>query len=282
MRFMILAVLLGGFAQGASASPSDALVGSAAEKAVEACISGSDETVELLSDGETVCWRSGIFPLQFLKLGEFMPDAKRVVFSSRGGNVLTAITMVNYLNEVDVPVIIAGPCVSACASVIAPGLDGGRIHESAYFLVHGITSFDAETFLADFQSRKSPEDSADAFLVGLMMPNAWNYYRVQWPRTVGFLEKRGIPVSYMEEPEARMIAAKDALGCPLELMDYFAVLSRDHVLEHIGERFDVVDEFAGDWTDDRFDRLRGSLVPVSADGVVAYASALRKQGCDVD
>lgn len=279
MRIVFLVFVTFLIAPLSKATPSEALIGAAAEAAVQECLAGEGEAVELLSDGESVCWRSAIFPLEFLKLGEFMPDAKRLVLTSRGGNVLTAITMANYLRESGVPVIIAGQCVSACASVIAPGLMGGRIHESAFFLVHGITSFDADTFLADFKARKSDGDTSDAFVVGFMMPNAWNYYSVQWPRTVGFLEKRDIPVSYMEEPEARMIAAKDELGCPLELMDYFALLPRDHVVSHIGERFDEVDAFAGDWDDPRLDRFRDSLEPVGDEGVVVYKAALATNGC---
>jgi hypothetical protein len=260
---------------------SPALTGPAAEVAVEACLAGDGEIVEMLSDGESICWRSGIFPLQFLKLGELVPDAKRMVLSSRGGNVLTAITMANYLRGAELPVIIAGECVSACASVITPGLEGGRIHESAFFLVHGITSYDARTFLADFRARKGADDesAADSFVTGLMMPNAWNYYSVQWPRTVGFLEKRGIPVSYMTEPETRMKAAKDTLGCPLELFDYFALLERGHVLAHVGARFAVVDDFADDWSDDRLSKYREALTPISADGVVAYSAKLEQEGC---
>jgi|GEM_PF-3178101 len=281
MRMILALFLLSLCGPLQAVADTDALTGPDAEAAVEACLSGEGETVEMLSDGESICWRSGIFPLEFLKLGEFMPNAKRLVLTSRGGNVLTAITMANYLRGQEMPVIIAGPCISACASVITPGLEGGRIHESAFFMIHGITSYDAETFLADFRARKGADDAsaADSFVTGFMMPNAWNYYSVQWPRTVGFLEKRDIPVSYMTEPEERMKAAKHALGCPLELFDYFALLRRDHVLEHVGERFAIVDDFAEEWSDARIGAYAEVLKPISDDGVVAYGSKLEQEGC---
>ena len=36
-------------------------------------------------------------------------------------------------------VVIAGPCMSACAMVILPGLDEVYIHRTAHIAVHGIT-----------------------------------------------------------------------------------------------------------------------------------------------
>lgn len=284
-RSLAIAAIALSFLAGRSAearpAPDPLLLGSDIETAIETCLSHRTERVELMEDGETICWNSAIFPLELAKFAQLSPDAKRLVFSSRGGNVLTAITLANLISSLDMPVVFAGECVSACASIVAPGVTGARIHKSAYFLIHGITSFDSDTFLDDYKARKTAEadDNASPTMLGFAAPGAWNYYRVQWPRNEKYLMDRGISPDYMLEAEHRMIAAKDALGCPLELFDYFAILTREHILSHLGDRFSVVDDFADDWTDPRISEAMPYLKPISEDGVVAYSYEMHKKGC---
>lgn len=246
------------------------------------CLADTTERVELMEDGETICWNSAIFPLQVLRFSGLANDAERLIFSSRGGNVVTAITLANMISNLDLPIIFAGECVSACASVIAPGVTNARIHSSAYFLIHGITSFDFQTFKSDFVHRKTQEaeqEGRDGFSPAALVPMAWNYYQVQWPRSVKFLEERGIAKDYMLEAETRMIDAKDDLDCPLELFDYFAVLSREHIVQHLGSRLSVIDEFAGAWEDPRLSVHMPYLRAISEDGVVAYIHEMNNKRC---
>ncbi len=251
------------------------LTGPDAEAAVAECLEQPRETVAMLADGRTVCWTAGIFPVHMLALVNLLPEAERIVFSSRGGNVLTAITLANYLDDLDVPVIIAGQCVSACASVVVPGLRRARIHRSAFLVIHGITSFDGRTFMDDYRERKGlADDGRDAVMAELMVPNAWNYYRVQWPRSVAFLNDRGIDPEYMGNAEARMIRAKAQLGCPLELFDYFAVLSPEHVRAYLGGRLAIIDDFATQWDAPGVGETMPMLRKIDGEDVLVYRRAM--------
>jgi hypothetical protein len=263
-------------AQSVSADPM--LSGPDAEAAVAECLGNRTERVEMLSDGITLCWTAAIYPTDFLRFESLRTDAKRVVFSSRGGNVVTAMTLAARLTQLDLPVILAGRCVSACASVITPGITNARVHPTAYFLVHGITGLERGVFLDDYRWRKAPKEGEATPLESLSLAAefAWNYYSVQWPRTLRFFEQRAIAHDYMREPDLRMLEAKSDLGCPLELMDYFAVLSRDHLRTFLGERLAMIEDFIDDpaaLSDKEY------LQPISADGVLAYKGALREQNC---
>lgn len=254
------------------------LTGPQAEAAVEECLANPHERVEMLSDGVTLCWTAAIYPTDFLAFERLQSQAERVVFSSRGGNVVTAMTLAARLTQLDLPVILAGRCISACASVITPGITNARVHPTAYFLVHGITGLERKTFLDDYRWRKAPEEGEASRLESMVLAAefAWNYYSVQWPRTLNFLDKRAIAHDYMLEPDLRMRDAKEALGCPLELMDYFAVLSRDHLRDFLGERLAMIEDFIDDPV-----QMAASeyLQPISEDGVLAYNGALREENC---
>lgn len=270
----LLALLL----PAAHAAPDPRLTGPQIDALVEACVSDDTERVVMLEDGETVCWNSGIFPPAFAAFQALAPNARRMVFSSRGGNVANAILLANRLAELDLPVILAGRCISACTSVIAPGLTNARVHSSAYFLVHGITSYNRRRFISDYIARKRMADGStlDMLVAGFATSAAWGYYSVQWPRTLAFLDERGIDRAYMTEPEARMQAAKDALACPLELMDYFTVIDRDALRRFLGERLAVIDDFVED------PEAAGQipfLRRIGTDPVYAYRSALSDRGC---
>ena len=54
----------------------------------------------------------------------------------------TARGMSTILDRRNEPAVIAGPCMSACAMVILPGLDQVHIHHTAHIGIHGIGKFD--------------------------------------------------------------------------------------------------------------------------------------------
>ncbi|MDJ0921885.1 MAG: hypothetical protein QNI84_12225 [Henriciella sp.] len=249
-------------AMAASASPDVDFVDGSPEidAVVEACL--ESEGVSLLTEFDTICYNSAIFPEQFLQLNDFDP-AKQIVITSPGGNVATARLMSRILDTRGEPAIIAGQCMSACAMVILPGLDSVYIHRSAHIAVHGITIMDYRRWWG--------------WLKGGAEPAPMNLMMAQLGYDFGFilhnsglehmeehLEGQDVDFEYIASISDEMLIAAEAYECRVDPKDYWGMLDADHLRTFLSDRIRGMEAFAQNWEDPNNTVYKDVTVPISS------------------
>ena len=217
----------------------------AMEAKVDECL--ETEGVGYLTDGETICYNSAIFPEQFLTLNT-LDEGTSIIITSPGGNVATARLMSTILDRKDIPAVIAGPCYSACAMMTLPGLDEVYIHESAEIAVHGIIFAEFNDW---YRWRHDEEPSGiDRFQATMGYNFAFMEFVAARDHVEEHLEDQGVEVGYIGDISSAML--DDAAGhrCKTRFKDYWGIIPPAHVTTYLGDRLlntpDNFDRFDGD------------------------------------
>lgn len=217
--------------------------------------------VSYFEDSKTICYNSAIFPEQFLKLND-LPAADRIIITSPGGNVATARLMSTILDERAEPAIIAGPCMSACAMVILPGLDNVHIHHSAHIAVHGITMMDYRTWWGWLREDRQPSSMALmaaqlGYDFGFVMHSSGK------DQMQAHLEGQGIEVDYIQVISDKMFDAAKTQTCRVDPKDYWGILDAQHLKTYLGDRIIRMEAFAQNWEDPNNAYFKDVAKPIS-------------------
>ena len=216
------------------------------DSAVVACLSQSG--VAFLPDTDVICYNAAIFPEEFLKLNTLEP-ASRIIITSPGGNVATARGMSGILDRRDEPVTIAGPCMSACAMVILPGLSDVHIHRSAHIAVHGIAMMPFKRWWG--WERNDAEPGALAII---QAQYGYDFKFAMYSSLTGHMRQhltdQGIDLGFIDDISEEMEAdARDFNGCRIDPTHYWGMLDREHLRTYLGDAISRMEDFAETWSD---------------------------------
>lgn len=278
MRFFSLCVIAAMFTwSNAYASPDSLYAEPRADidEVVEACL--ETEGVNLLTEYDTICYNSAIFPEQFLQLNDYAP-AKQIVITSPGGNVATARLMSRILDTRGEPAIIAGQCMSACAMVLLPGLDSVYIHRSAHIAVHGITVMDYRNWWG--------------WLKGDAEPTSMNLMMAQLGYDFGFilhdsgrehmeehLAGQDVDYDYIVSISDEMLSAAEAYDCRVDPKNYWGMLDADHLNTFLADRISGMEAFAQNWQDPNNKIYKDVTVPIGSKTYI-FDNDHKEAGCE--
>ncbi|MAI89009.1 MAG: hypothetical protein CBB65_00825 [Hyphomonadaceae bacterium TMED5] len=240
----ISCLLIGSMAQTAQAewaTPDPAL-----DAEVQACF--EQDGVGFLPDSDVICYNAAIFPEEFLQLNDLEP-ASRIIITSPGGNVATARGMSTILDNRAESVVIAGPCMSACAMVILPGLDEVYIHRTAHIAVHGITMIPFGRWYGWLKDDEEPGSVAT-----LIAQSGYNLdFALHGSGTThmrAHLEGQGIDVGYiMDVSDAMEADARAFTSCRVDVKDYWGILNAEHLQTYLGDHLTGMEPFVQSWSD---------------------------------
>lgn len=252
--FCLLALPLGAHSQSADFTPPDP----DRDALVERCL--NTEGVGKLAGTDVICYNSAIFPEQFLKLNTLAP-ARQIIITSPGGNVATARGMSAILDRRGEPAIIAGPCMSACAMVILPGLDAVYIHRSAHIAVHGITHMPYRTWFGWLKAGAKPS-SID--LIRAQMGYDFDYisHVSLADHVAGHLGGQDVGLGFIKEIDAVMSDSAKAHDCKVDPKQYWGMLTSAHIRAHLGNRLTGMEAFAQSWDDPNNLYYRDVIKPI--------------------
>lgn len=217
--------------------------------------------VTYFEDSKTICYNSAIFPEQFLKLND-LPAADRIIITSPGGNVATARLMSKILDERGEPAIIAGPCMSACAMVILPGLDDVHIHHSAHIAVHGITMLDFRTWWGWLRGDRQPSGMA-LMAAQLGYDLGFTMHQSGKDHMEAHLEGQNIDIDYIQVISDKMFEAAKAQTCRVDPKDYWGMLDAQHLKTYLGDRITRMERFAQSRDDPNNGYYKDATYPIS-------------------
>ena len=261
MRWFLIA--FASLAMGASVHAQDASAFDPPDPATDALVAEclARNGVTMLPDTDVICYNEAIFPEQFLKLNEF-PEASKIIITSPGGNVATARMMSAILDRRGEPAIIAGPCMSACAMVLLPGLDNVHIHHTAHIAVHGITMMSYETWWGWLKDDAKPTRSA---MMMAHMGYDFNYALHNSGRShmKGHLKGQHVDPAYIQTISDRM--QEDALNydCRVDPKNYWGMLDAEHIRTYLGDHITRMEAFAQSWDDPNNRYYKRATEPIS-------------------
>ena len=229
------------------------------DRLVEACL--STDGLSVLPDSDVICYNDAIFPEQFLKLRE-MPPASRIIITSPGGNVATARLMSTILDERGEPAVIAGPCMSACAMVILPGLDHVYIHHTAHIAVHGITMMDYRTWWGWLRDDREPSPSA-AMMAHMGYDFGYSLHNSGRSHMQGHLEGQHVDLGFIETISEQMQADAKAHACRVDPKQYWGMLTAAHLRRFLGDHLIGMEAFAQSWDDPNNTAYKAITVPIA-------------------
>ena len=213
---------------------------------VKACF--EQDGVDFLPDTDVICYNAAIFPEEFLKLNELGP-ASRIIITSPGGNVATARGMSGILDRRAEPVVIAGPCMSACAMVILPGLDAVRIHHTAHIAVHGIVMMPFKRWYGWLK-----DDEAPSTIATLQAQMGYNFgFMTHSSGTMhmrAHMADQGVDIGYIDDISDQMEEdARAFTTCRVDPNEYWGMVSAEHLKKYMGSRITQMESFASSWDD---------------------------------
>lgn len=229
------------------------------DAAVEACLETNG--VAYLSDVDSICYNDAIFPGQFLQLAD-LPAAERIIISSPGGNVATARMMSTILDGRDEPLVIAGPCMSACAMVILPGADDIQIHRSAHIAVHGIAMMGFDDWFGWLKEGEAPSGT-DRMMAGIGYNFGYTMHRSGKDHMVAHLDGQDVDQAYIDEVSARMQDDALAHPCRVKTHQYWGMLDAAHLRRHLGDRISHMERFDQAWPEAGRTAFRDRTVAIS-------------------
>lgn len=227
---------------------------------VDQCL--DQKGVGFLPETDVICYNAAIFPEEFLKLNELGP-ASRIIITSPGGNVATARGMSGILDRRAEPVTIAGPCMSACAMVILPGLDQVHIHHTAHIAVHGIAMMPFRRWYGWLN-----EDTEPGSLAILQAQMGYNFpFMVHQSGTTHMkqhLADQGVERAFIDLISTSMEADARAFSlCRVKTDQYWGIVTPAHVKAFLGERIIRMEQFVSSWEEPLNAPYRHIGVPVS-------------------
>lgn len=241
----LLSLCLGLSLLAVAESASYATPDSALDALVAECL--ETEGVNQLEGTNTLCYNSAIYPEQFIKLNS-LPPADRIIITSPGGNVATARGMSSILDRRAEPVIIAGPCMSACAMVILPSLDSVYIHRTAHIAVHGITFMDYRTWFGWLKDDEQP-GSFDLIRAQLGYDFGFVMHYSGQEHIEEHYARQDMDLEFIKSIDAEMTETALAQSCRVPPKDYWGLLTPDHIRTYLGERLVGMEAFAASWDD---------------------------------
>lgn len=217
--------------------------------------------VSYFADSKTICYNSAIFPEQFLKLND-LPAADRIIITSPGGNVATARLMSTILDRRGEPAIIAGPCMSACAMVLLPGLDNVHIHHSAHIAIHGITMMDYRTWWGWLREDREPSAIA---LMSAQLGYDFDFvmHASGKEQMEAHLSGQDVDVDFIQTISNKMMAAALTEPCRVDPKDYWGILDAGHIKTFLGDRVTRMERFAQSWDDPNNGYYKDISKPIS-------------------
>lgn len=250
--------------------PSDQVL----DRQVERCL--ATPGVTFFESDQTLCYNAPIFPEQFFKLNE-IPAARHIILTSPGGNVATARLMSTILDTRDEPAIIAGPCMSACAMVLLPGLNEVGIHRTAHIAVHGITMMDYRTW---FGWRRDGQEPNRAEIMAAQLGYDFDYVLHQSGRTHmrDHLEGQAVDIGFIQSVSDRMYRDASGWTCRLAPKAYWGMLDADHLRAFLGDRLTRLEAFAGTWSAPENTAYKDVTLPIS-DQTYVFKRDLVSAGC---
>ncbi|MAP96543.1 MAG: hypothetical protein CMK07_16480 [Ponticaulis sp.] len=213
---------------------------------VEQCL--GQEGVGMLPDTDVLCYNSAIFPEQFLKLND-LPPASKVIITSPGGNVMTSRGMSSILDSRGEPVVVAGPCMSACAMVILPGLDNVHIHHTAHIAIHGISTIPFGRWWGWLKDDEEPS----RFNI-MIAQSGYDFDFAMHNSGMGLLRGhyagQDVEIGYIEDMSDLMEADARAFeNCRVEVKDYWGIVDAKHIQKYLGDRVSKMERFVQTWSE---------------------------------
>ncbi|MAT36396.1 MAG: hypothetical protein CMK06_14865 [Ponticaulis sp.] len=197
---------------------------------------------------DVICYNAMIFP-DHLKRLKTLPQARRIIFTSSGGNMLVARRMNEELRRRDTPVTIAGPCLSSCAMLIIPGLNRLHIHKTALIASHGITNlgFD-DWYVWEHQGRRPSAMQRASASIG--MDDDYMFYKSANVHVEQHLKSVGVDVGYINRISDRMsLDARRFRDCLVKPSDYWTIMTPDHIQAYLGRSVVRMERFVSGWSD---------------------------------
>lgn len=231
----------------------------ALDAAVDACL--ETEGVSLLSEYNSICYNSAIFPEQFLKLSN-LPEAERIIITSPGGNVATARMMSRILDGREEPIVIAGQCMSACAMVILPGADRLQIHRTAHIAVHGIAMMGFDDWFGWLKAGEAPSKT-DRMMAGLGYNLSYTMHKSGKSHMADHLEGQHVDPDYMDIISARMQADAESHPCRVSTYEYWGMIDAAHLTRYLGDRIEHMEKFDQTWNEPGRTMYRDITVPIA-------------------
>lgn len=213
---------------------------------VERCM--VQEGVGMLEGTDVICYNAAIFPEQFLKLND-LPPASRIIITSPGGNVATARGMSTILDNRGEPAVIAGPCMSACAMVILPGLDKVHIHKTAHIAVHGITMIPYGRWWGWL---KDDEEPSRLSIMTAQLGYDLNFamHSSGTSHMKDHLAGQGVDQGYIDDISDRMEAdARAFKKCRVDVKDYWGIVTAEDLQTYLGDHVTRMEAFVQSWSD---------------------------------
>lgn len=222
------------------AAPSGRAQTGAIDDLVAACL--DMQGVSLIPETATICYNAPIFPEEFLKL-HTTPAAEQIIITSPGGNVATARVMSGILATRTERAIIAGPCMSACAMIILPGLKEVEIHDSAHIAVHGIAMMPFATWWSWLRDDEEPGAMA-MMLAQTGYDFKFSLHASGRRHIVDHLDAHGVDIGYIQSISDAMAAVAAMQPCRVDPGDYWGMLDAKHLAEWLGPRVQTMGRFA--------------------------------------
>jgi len=230
----------------------------ALDAAVDACL--GTEGVSVLSEHNSICYNSAIYPEQFLKLAN-LPETGRIIITSPGGNVATARMMSRIIDQRSEPVVIAGPCMSACAMVILPGADQLLIHRSAHIAVHGIAMMGFQTWFGWLKQGASPSQT-DIMVAGLGYNFGYTTHKSGKDHMQGHLAGQDVDQGYIDLISEQMERDAAAHPCRVDPNNYWGMIDASHLQRFLGDRIVHMEDFDQSWDEPDRTLYRDITVPI--------------------
>ncbi|MAK60495.1 MAG: hypothetical protein CMK09_05925 [Ponticaulis sp.] len=242
---------------------------------VEKCL--EQPGVDFIENTDVICYNAAIFPEQFLKLNT-LADASRIIITSPGGNVATARGMSTILDNRGEPAVIAGPCMSACAMVILPGLDQVHIHHTAHIAVHGITMIPFGRWWGWLKDDAEPSRfNTMTAQLGYDLKFAMHSSGTSHMRD--HLNGQGVDVAYIQDISDRMEAdARAFSGCRVDVKDYWGIVTAEDIRKSLGDHVTRMEAFVQNWSDPANAEYRSWGKSIS-DLTYIMQNVWREEGC---
>lgn len=249
----------------------------ALDAAVDACL--ETEGISVLSEHNSICYNSAIYPEQFLKLAN-LPEADRIIVTSPGGNVATARMMSRIIDQRSEPVVIAGPCMSACAMVILPGADKLLIHRSAHIAVHGIAMMGFQTWFGWLKQGAVPSQT-DFMIAGLGYNFGYTTHKSGQDHMQGHLAGQHVDQAYIDLISERMESDAAAHPCRVDPNNYWGMIDAVHLARFLGDRLVHMENFDQSWDAPGRTLYRDITVPIG-DQTYIFTEDYDDAGCAVE
>lgn len=242
---------------------------------VDACF--EQDGVGMIEGTDVICYNAAIFPEQFLKLNT-LPAASRIIITSPGGNVATARGMSTILDNRGEPVVIAGPCMSACAMVILPGLDDVHIHHTAHIAVHGITMIPFGRWWGWLKDDEKPA-RMNTMIAQMGYDLNFAMHSSGTSHMRDHLKGQEVDVGYIQEISDRMEADARAFdGCRVDVKDYWGIVTAKDIQAYLGDNVTRMERFVQSWREPENAEYRRFGFPIS-DLTYIMTKAWREASC---